>query len=518
VSRTRTFGPTIIAAIVAVIVTLFWSTFLSLVGVSGNTEESAHTIFVLAAFLILVWEMRSEMASLQISPFPPGVVGVFIAGFIWLAGELVFARSFTYLGMVIIIPMTVMTIMGYRWVIVLRFPLCILLLALPIGIPLIPTLVEWTAKFTVAGLQISGVPVYREGAYLIVPSGAWSIADACSGIAYLRTVTILSILYAWSIYRSITRRTAFVIGAIIIGIVGNWLRAYLTILIAHLSDNRFLRDDHSTFGWILFAILLCFYSVLGYRHRDVEKNKNASENDAAVLRAGLEINSRTGSTSAPYSAFYLVVITIITASTAAMWPLTQRALQGSIQPRAATISDIAAIRGWRPVDVRVASWTPTLVNPARERVQTFEKAGRQVEVFVGVFQNQSWNSKLVTVVNGFARKENSGWSLAVRGETKTDFARHPLVVDTGIVLGAGTRILAWRWYWIQGFTTASDLRAKMTQLISRLSGKPDISAWVSVYANADASPAETAALLDEFMHDMGGSIQQSLQQSLGEKL
>jgi len=506
-ARSLLFGPLVVTSIIGALIGGFWLTFSNLVGLSGNAEASAHTTFVLAAFLILLWGTRAEMATLPIQTFPIGIIGLLIAGFIWLAGELVFARVLTHTGIVAMIPMTILTVLGYRWLVALSFPLAFLLLALPIGGSLVPTLVDWTAAFAVSGLQASGIPVHREGAYLMVPSGAWSVADSCSGIAYLRTVTMLSILYAWSMYRSFYKRAAFIAGGIAIGIAGNWLRAYLTILIAHLSDNRYLREDHGTFGWVLFALLLFAYSAIGYRYRDGggAVNEGTDINKAAAATAEL-----TGPKILAASTQKLVMVLLAAASAIAIWPIAQKLLQHRTQSNPLEIADIVSTRAWASVAAPSVPWAPTLTNPSRQRVQSFEKGGRRVDVFVGVFQNQTWASKLVTVVNGFTGAENSRWSLAIRGKANTIFSDQPLNVDTGVVLGNGMRILAWRWYWVHGTATASDSRVKMIQLIARLRAQPDTSAWISVYTDATTSAIEAEALLDEFMRDMGTSVQQSL--------
>jgi EpsI family protein len=501
IARPTFFGPVVVIAIIGAVIGGFWLTFSNLVGFTENAEGSTHTTFVLAAFLVLLWGARTDISTLPIRPFPPGILGLLVAGLIWLAGELVFARVLTHIGIIVMIPMTILTILGSRWLAALSFPLAFLLLAIPVGGSIVPTLVDWTATFAVAGLQASGIPVHREGAYLIVPSGAWSVADSCSGIAYLRTVTMLSILYAWSMYRFFPKRMAFIAGGILIGITGNWLRAYLTILIAHLSDNRFLRDDHSTFGWVLFAVLLFAYCAIGYRYRDGEQSSTSTE----VKQPASVEQSKTQSRS-----LYLAGVVLAALVALAVWPILQRTLQGGVAVAPVEISDVAPARGWAGVTSPAVSWAPTLTNPSRQRVQSFEKDGRRVDVFIGVFQNQTWTSKLVTVVNGFALQDNPRWSLAVRGTAKIEFAGQPLDVETGVILGSGTRILAWRWYWIHGTSTASDAQAKIAQLMARLRSLADTSAWMSVYADATASPNESAELLDQFMREMGPSVQQSL--------
>ena len=62
-----------------------------------------------------------------------------------------------------------------------------LLFAVPFEAPLIPVLVDWTSKIAVGAIELTGVPVLREGAYFVLPTGAWSVADTCSGIAFFTT-------------------------------------------------------------------------------------------------------------------------------------------------------------------------------------------------------------------------------------------------------------------------------------------------------------------------------------------
>jgi exosortase/archaeosortase family protein len=92
-------------------------------------------------------------------------------------------------------------------------------------------------RFTVAS-PLSGIPVYREGNYFSIPSGDWSVVEACSGIRYVFACLTVATLYAWTVYRSTARRLLFVGGALAIAVVANWIRACAIVIVAHLSDNR----------------------------------------------------------------------------------------------------------------------------------------------------------------------------------------------------------------------------------------------------------------------------------------
>lgn len=177
------------------------------------------------------------------------------------------------------------------------------------------------------------------------------------------------------------------------------------------------------------------------------------------------------------------------------------------------IARITPVAGWTSFNNSSMDWTPTLINPARERVQSFEKNGHQVHVFLGIFANQTWTSKLVTSVNNFIPSDSDRWSIVSRGTIRAMYLEGPLQVKTGIIIGGASRIMARQWYWIHGAKTGSDIQAKLEQLRSRLHGQDDVSAWVTVYTSADPSEEIATQRLDEFMKDMGLSMERALFQT-----
>ena len=367
-----------------------------------------------------------------------------------------------------------------------------------------PLLVDWTAKIAVMWVRFSGVPIYQEGAYFNIPSGSWSIVEACSGIGYLSTCVMLGCLYAWAFYGSALKRAAFVIGATIIGIVGNWIRVYLTVMIAHLSDNRLLRDDHSAFGWAVFAVLGSAYCWVGMIFRNDEPHEivvGDRKCDARELRSASE---------KPTSRVQILAVSCAVIATLAIWPIFQLSLERHHQFSDISVADMQLQRGWTTTNLPFTTWTPELQNPLRTRVQIFEKDGHRVGVFIGIFRNQSWQSKLVTSVNQLATYENPDWKIFIRGTMEIEFLGGPLVVDTGLITGHGFRVLAWHWYWVDGVATANGPLAKSLQIRRLLRGKDDTAAWIALFSDANMSNEIANHTLEEFMRDMGESLQRAL--------
>jgi len=127
-----------------------------------------------------------------------------------------------------------------------------------------------------------------------------------------------------------------------------------------------------------------------------------------------------------------------------------------------------------------------------------------------VFQNQNWDSKLVSALNRTTDHANRRWVQSDRGSILIESGRKPFRADTATVVGQQNRELAWHWYWAGGTATASGMQAKALQLQALLLEGTDAGAWVSVSADAYPSGEAAATLLQGFMRDMGSALEQAL--------
>src|SRR5215831_16982079 len=202
---------------------------------------------------VLVWRSRDELARTTAKPWWPGLVVVLLCGVLWLVMSSANVLGLKQFALAFMIQASIVTVLGLRVARVLLFPLAFLLFAIPAGEFLVPVLMDWTADFTVAAIRWSGVPVFREGNHFALPSGNWSIVEACSGIRYLVASVMVGTIYAALAYRSVKLRAAFLVASIVVPIVANWLRAYGIVMIGHLSNNQLaVGVDHIVYGWLFF--------------------------------------------------------------------------------------------------------------------------------------------------------------------------------------------------------------------------------------------------------------------------
>lgn len=496
-----------VAATVAAVVLIFWSTSASMVATWNSSGTYSHGFFVVPAFLWLVWGRRDELARLPIAPTRWALLPLAIAGSVWLIADWMALALPAQLALVAMVPLAIAGVLGLAWVRALLFPLAFLLFAVPIGESIVPVLMDWTADFTVTALRASGVPVYRDGLHFEIPSGSWSVVDSCSGIRYLFASLAASSLYSWTIYRGTVRRLTFVGLAAAIAVVANWLRAYGIVMLGHLSNNRIaVGVDHLIYGGLFFAVIMAAVFLLGVVWREDARSSRLAERGAlAEVRAASRHGAHKGGWLSTVAA---------TVATLAVWPILSFGY-GRSDEHVAARPDLQPASGWAEVQELPWHWRPVVQNPSAVWTRAFSKGNETVGLYVGIFGRSTAESKLTSAMNRFLAPDgvDPRWRLTDQGPAEARFGDSLLQVHSGVLVGSGTRLLAWQWYWVDGAVTASPTRAALLQLLARLRGRHETSAWVAIHARETDSPGRAAGVLRGFVSDMAGPLDAALRQA-----
>lgn len=221
---------------------------------SSNYE---HGFLILPLSLWLIWERRGVLHASTWRPSLVILVATVPAGLAWLAAYLVDVQIVQQLAVIALLVVGVVAIVGIRSAKLITFPLLFLFLMVPMGEDLVDPMMEFTATSTVWMIKMTGIPVYREGLYFALPSGNWSVVEACSGMRYLIASVTLGVLYAYISYQSLSKRLWFVLASCIVPIVANSLRAYGIVMIGHYSDMTLATGvDHLIYGWLFFGVVM----------------------------------------------------------------------------------------------------------------------------------------------------------------------------------------------------------------------------------------------------------------------
>lgn len=255
--------------VLAVSLAVFNSTYASMAETWSRSETFTHGFLIVPIVLFLIWMKRRELVRLEPHPNAWALIPMVLLGLVWVMGDLVDVTSVRQFAATLMIPAGVWLVLGTGVVRVLQFPLAYLLFAVPFGNFLVPPLMDFTADFTVHAVQLTGVPIYRDGLQFELPTGRWSVAEACSGVRYLIASVALGTLYAYIMYRHMWRRLAFVGIAIVVPIVANGLRAYMIVMIGHLSGmEHAVGIDHLIYGWIFFGVVIFLMFWIGALWRE----------------------------------------------------------------------------------------------------------------------------------------------------------------------------------------------------------------------------------------------------------
>ena len=353
--------------VVFLMTAMFWPTFYSMAEVWERSETFAHGYLIFPISAWLIWRMRDELALIQPRPDWRGLVLLTAAGAGWLladAGSVNVVAQFAFIAMLIA---AVWTLLGWAFVWAAFFPLMFLFFAVPVGEFLIQPLMGVTADFTVSMLQATGIPVYREGMFFSIPSGDWSVVEGCSGLRYLIASITLGVLYAYLTYRSWQRRLLFSIAAIIVPVFANSGRAYMIVMIAHLSDMKLaLGVDHYIYGWVFFGIVMLLLFWVGSFWREDDQPQSGQPDKPVMLPV----------TAVVTPARSMLGVAVLALLVAALWTAYARWLDARPLPAVAALQ-VDPAGDWQPAAPFI-SWVPHWVGADRQLRQSYTQAGRPV--------------------------------------------------------------------------------------------------------------------------------------------
>ncbi len=464
----------------------YFGTARSIVSIWNSSQTFAHGYVVGPICLWLAWRRRAELAVLPLAPWWPGLGALAMAGALWLLATLAGVQVLRQYALVAMLPLTVLTLCGRRFAAALAFPLAFALFAVPFGEIFVAPLIDFTANFTVDALRLTGIPVLREGSSFEIPSGSWSVVEACSGLRYLISSVTLGCLYAYLSYRSWRRRALFIALSMVVPVAANGMRAYMIVMIGHLSSMRLaVGVDHLIYGWLFFGLVMFLMFSIGRLWQE------------DPLPAPLP-----GTVPAPAPALptvgALARITVALVALAALWPaLAMLDARVSINPLPPRLGPVAL--AW-PAAPAFSAWAPDYQRPDARLDATVQSApaAAPVRLTILYYRNQRNGKALISSVNRLANEHNAFRETASTLRTET-VGGHALALRETVLAGSGGDLLAWHWMRIDGRTTTNDYLGKLWQARARLLMRGDDGAEVIVATPYAGNPAAARATLRAFL-------------------
>lgn len=360
----RAIGLYIVAALA--LIALFFDAAASMATLWVTSSVYHHGLLVAPIALALI--LRSgDWRAIQPSGDLAGAGVVGLACALWLLGRAALVDLFGHAALVLAFIGAAIAIFGralaFRW----AFPLGFLFFMVPFGEELTPALQNAAAAVVAAALNATGVLTIRDGFLLTTAAGRFEMAPSCAGLRFLLASAMIATAVAPLAFADWKKRVAFLAAALAAALVANWLRAYVIILVATLTDRKIgVGPEHVALGWVLYSALLI--ALIAYAKRNADAvpdhaapaSANATAPSSLAALAGLAI-------AVAAAAFDAAVVSKPAGSTIATTPTIEAAGFGPATPisdwRAhASMADAFSTQSYRSpgaaVVVSLASVTP----------------------------------------------------------------------------------------------------------------------------------------------------------------
>lgn len=472
----------------ALLLWVFGDTALGMVRVWNDNDTYTHAFVVPPIVVWLVWRQRARLSQCRGEPSIAAVLLMALVCGVWLMGEAARVNAASHFALVALLVLAVPALYGWRITRELTFPLAFLFFAMPFGEFLVPQMMALTADFTVLSLRATGIPVYREGLQFVIPSGQWSVVQACSGVRYLIASVMVGSLFAYLNYQTAWRRWLFVAVAIVVPIVANWARAYIIVMLGHLSGNEIAAGaDHLIYGWVFFGIVIGLTFFIGARW-----SEPAPDHDAVAPVGALPPASARQAT---------VLVLVLAMSALGITKLLAERIARPVNTLTHDWQAPAPAPGWTQSTSAPLPWTPGFRAPSEQTAARFDRAGAPVWLWMAGFRQQDEAGKLVSSVNHVVDGADSRWSVVDSRHQTVALPDGPAALQSLTMRqlntaadGAGLRL--WQLYWTGGRIVQGDARVKLQQAFNVLAGQGGDGA-VILLATPDQPDAER--VLTEFL-------------------
>jgi len=253
--------------IALLLVVLYYRVAVKLVYDWYTIPDYSHGFLVPFFAAFLIWDKRKVLNNIPIKQTWSGIalvvfsIGVLILGVYGV--ELFTAR----ISFILLMTGLIATFFGWAMVRELRFPLLVLVLAIPFPAILFNRITFplqlLASKIASDILPVFRVPTLHEGNIIELPAMKLEVAEACSGIRSLMSLFTLAVFYGYFLERTTKRRVILALASIPIAVTANVARIVGTgLCVQYWDPEKALGFFHEFSGWVMFVVsLACLYLV-----------------------------------------------------------------------------------------------------------------------------------------------------------------------------------------------------------------------------------------------------------------
>jgi len=234
-----------------------------------QTEEQGHGALILAVMVWLFWGLRGPIAAVPAQPRPLAGWLVFALGlFLYVVGEVFQISILEFGSQPFVVAGILLLLKGTGATRVAWFALFYFIFMIPLPGIIVDAvtgpLKNWISAIVVEVLYRVGYPISRNGVILTIGQYQMLVADACSGLHSMYSLSALGTLFMYIMARTSRIHNAIMVASILpIAFTANIVRVMILVLITyHLGDEAGQGFLHGTAGMVLMLVALaCFFAL-----------------------------------------------------------------------------------------------------------------------------------------------------------------------------------------------------------------------------------------------------------------
>lgn len=258
----------ILAGLLAMYLPVYWNAAFGPHAI-WQSDENGHGPIILAVVSWLFWSKRRAIAALTARPRPVWGWLLFIAGLVvYTFGRVFSVASAEFASHLFVVAGALLMLEGPAALRLAWFPV----LYMAFLIPLPGTVVDavtgalkyWISGIVESVLHAAGYPIARSGVMMTIGQYELLVADACSGLHSMFSLSALGTLYMYITGRLSRVHNAIMLAAILpVAFVANIVRVILLVLITfYLGDEAGQGFLHGTAGLVLMVVALAIFFAL----------------------------------------------------------------------------------------------------------------------------------------------------------------------------------------------------------------------------------------------------------------
>lgn len=250
---------------------LFIPTYKTLAFTLWTTDEYAHGPIILAVVLFLIWLARAKLRDdgQKKNPVAGGILLAF-GLLLYVVGRSQSIYVFEVGSQIPLLLGVMLMTFGASVTKKFWFPLFFLVFLIPLPVVVVDTLTgplkQQVSVLAENILYLLNYPIARSGVVLSIGQYQLLVADACSGLNSIFSLSAMGLLYAYMMQRSGWVHNTILLASIVpIAFFANVMRVILLVLITYyFGDEVGQGFAHKMAGIVLFMVGLISFMILDW--------------------------------------------------------------------------------------------------------------------------------------------------------------------------------------------------------------------------------------------------------------